>query len=87
MFAAVTAVFIKTPAEKFLLCHVQFLRKLLDHGALAAIVWLDIRDMWADGLTKGAVQRDALLRLLDGSCTIKQEPNIWRPKVLSIGSQ
>ena len=49
--AAVTAVFIKTPAEKSLLCHVQFLRELLDHGVLAAIVWLDTRDMLADGLT------------------------------------
>ena len=87
VFAAVTAVFIKTPAEKSLLCHVQFLRELLDHGALAAIVWLDTRDMWADGLTKGAVQREALLRLLDGFCTIAHEPKIWRPKVLSIGSQ
>ena len=84
VFAAVTAVFIKIPAEKSLLCHVQFLRELLDHGVMAAIVWLDIRDMWADGLTKGAVQRDALLRLLDGFCTMMHEPKIWRPKVLSI---
>ena len=52
VFAAVTAVFIKTPAEKSLPCHVQFLRELLDHGVLAAIVWLDTRDMLADGLTK-----------------------------------
>ena len=52
VFAAVTAVFVKTPAEKSLLCHVQFLRELLDRGVLAAIVWLDTRDMLADGLTK-----------------------------------
>ena len=84
VFAAVTAVFIKTPAEKSLLCHIQFLRELLDHGVLAAIVWLDTRDMWSDGLTKGAVQRDALLSLLDGYCTLKHEPKIWRPKVLSV---
>ena len=84
VFAAVTAVFIKTPAEKSLLCHIQFLRELLDHGVLAAIVWLDTRDMWADGLTKGAVQREALIRLLDGLCVMMHEPKIWRPKVLSI---
>ena len=84
VFAAVTAVFIKTPAEKSLLCHIQFLRELLDHGVLAAIVWLDTRDMWADGLTKGAVQREALLRLLDGMCVMMHEPKIWRPKVLSV---
>ena len=82
VFAAVTAVFIKTPAEKSLLCHVQFLRELLDYGVLAAIVWLDTRDMHADGLTKGAVPRDALLKLLDGLYRLSQEPRIWRPKVL-----
>ena len=84
VYAAVTAVFIKTPAEKSLLCHIQFLRELLDHGDLAGIVWLDTRDMWADGLTKGAAQRDALLRLLDGICKMMHEPKIWRPKVLSV---
>ena len=84
VFAAVTAVFIKTPAEKSLLCHIQFLRELLDHGVLVAIVWLDTRDMRADGLTKGAVQREALLRLLDGLCIMMHEPKIWIPKVLSI---
>ena len=30
VFAAVTATFIKTPAEKSLVCHVQFIRELLD---------------------------------------------------------
>ena len=83
VFAAVTAVFIKTPAEKSLLCHIQFLRELLDNGVLAAIVWLDTRGMWSDGLTKGAVQRDALIRLLDGRCTMMHEPKIWRANVLA----
>ena len=86
VFAAVTAVFIKTPAEQSLLCHVQFLRELLDHGVLAAIVWLDTRDMLADGRTKGAVQRDDLMRLLDGVSNMLHEPRVWRPKVLSVQS-
>ena len=83
VYAAVTAVFIKAPAEKSLLCHIQFLRELLDNGVLAAIVWLDTRGMWSDGLTKGAVLRDALIRLLDGYCTMVHEPKIWMPKVLA----
>ena len=82
VFAAVSAVFIKTPAEKSLLCHVQFLRELLDYGVLAAIVWLDTRDMLSDGLTKGSVSRDALLRVLDGIMRIQYEPKLWKPKVL-----
>ena len=76
-----TAVFVKTPAEKSLLCHVQFLRELLDHGVLEAIVWLDTRDMFADGLTKGAVPRDALLHILDGAYNLTHEPKVWKPKV------
>ena len=83
VFAAVTAVFIKTPAEKSLLCHVQFLRELLDHGVLAAIVWLDTRDMCSDGLTKGAVNMDALIRILEGIGRLCHEPKVWRPKVLA----
>ena len=82
VFAAVSAVFIKTPAEKSLLCHVQFLRELLDDHVLAAIAWLDTRDMVSDGLTKGAVPRDALLKILDGVWQLQYEPKIWRPKVL-----
>ena len=87
VFAAVTAVFVKTPAEKSFLYHVQLLRELLDHGALAAIVWLDTRDMISDGLTKGAVPRDALLQVMDGIYRLTQEAKIWRPKVLSVGDE
>ena len=74
VFAAVTAVFVKTPAEKSLLCHVQFLRELLDHGVLAAIVWLDTRDMFSDGLTKGAVPRDAPLQVMEVSTDSHRNP-------------
>ena len=38
VFAAVTATFVKTPAEKSLLCHVQYLRELLDKGVLQQII-------------------------------------------------
>ena len=82
VYAAVTATFIKTPAEKSLLCHVQFLRELLDHGVLAAIVWLDTRDMSPDGLTKGAVPRDALMKIMDGLYVMNHEAKVWMPKVL-----
>ena len=83
VFAAVTATFIKTPAEKSLLCHVQFLRELLDSGVLTALVWLDTRDMCSDGLTKGAVARDALMKIMDGSFIMNHECKVWMPKVLS----
>ena len=71
-------------AEKSLLCHVQFLRELLDHGVLAVIVWLDTRDMCSDGLTKGAVPRDALIKIRSGIFNLQHEPKVRRPKVLSL---
>ena len=82
VFAAVSATFIKTPAEKSLLCHVQFLREMLDDGVIAALVWLNTRDMTGDGMTKGAVSRDALLRLMDGYLKQVHAAKIWAPKVL-----
>jgi hypothetical protein len=48
VFAAVIATFIKIPAEKSLLCHVQFIRELLDRQVLHMLAWFDTRDMSAD---------------------------------------
>ena len=71
VYAACTATFIKTPAEKSLLTHVQFIRELLDHGVLRALLWIDTRDMYSDGLTKGAVERALLHKIMDGSIEFK----------------
>ena len=81
VFAAVTATFIKTPAEKSLLCHVQFLRELLDRGVLKTMCWIDTRDMVADGLTKGAVDRTLLHCAMDGKFTLQREVKPWFRKV------
>ena len=81
VFAAVTATFVKIPAEKSLLCHIQFIRELLDQGTLKAMIWADTRDMSADGLTKGAVERTALHQLLDGLMVIQHEMKLWSRKL------
>eukprot|EP00974_Lingulodinium_polyedra_P107906 10445877-Lingulodinium_polyedra.AAC.1 len=52
VLAAVAATFIKQPAEKSLLCHVQFVRELLDKRILHYLFWIDTRDMGSDGLAK-----------------------------------
>ena len=78
VFAAVTATYIKAPAEKGLLAHVQFLRELLDTHVLHAICWLDTRDMIADGMTKGSVERLALHLLMSGEIKFAHEPKIWK---------
>ena len=61
----------------------QFLRELLDNGVLAAIAWLDTRDMCSDGLTKGTVAREALMLIMDGIYTMGQVAKVWRPKLVN----
>ena len=80
VFAAITATFIKPPAEKSLLCHVQYIRELLDKRVLHHLFWIDTRDMHADGLTKGAVERQLLHTLMDGWCEFKQDFEHWKLK-------
>ena len=86
VFAAVTATFLKTPAEKSMLSHVQFLREFLDFKVITAIVWLDTRDMSSDGLTKGAVERTLLHELMDGSMHVRNNLEAWRPRLKGGGS-
>ena len=83
VFAAVTATFLKTPAEKSLLSHVQFLREFLDHPVIHSIHWIDTRDMHADGLTKGAVSRDLLHEVMDGPCIFRHDDASWRPRIVT----
>jgi len=77
--AAVTAVNIKAPAEKGLLSHVQYLRELLDNRLLTALCWWDTRDMTADGMTKGSVDRAALTLAMQGTLELKYAPKVWQP--------
>ena len=85
VFAAVTATFIKQPAEKSLLSHVQYLRELLDKGISRLLFWIDTRDMGADGLTKGAVSRDALHAFMRGLMHLQHEHEQWQCKTTSGG--
>ena len=63
--------FIKQPAEKSLLCHIQYMRELLDKHIIRYLLWVDTRDMAADGLTKGAVARDALHEIMAGDMIVR----------------
>ena len=62
VYAATTAVSIKTLADQSVLCHLQYLRELLDHDVLRALIWSDNRDMIADGLTKGALNEQHCMK-------------------------
>ena len=37
VYVAVTAIFIKTPADSSVLCYLQYLRELLNHGVMFAL--------------------------------------------------
>ena len=85
VYSAVTAQMVKTPAEKSLLAHLQYLRELLDLGILEYISWLDTRDMVSDGLTKGAVDRVQLHQLMDGLLRLAHEASSWRSPLALAG--
>ena len=67
VFAAVTASNIKVPREKSLLGHLQYLREKIDRRVFEALIWCDTRDMAADGLTKGSIDRSQIVDIMNGS--------------------
>jgi len=89
VYAAVTATFVKIPADNGVLVHCLYLRELLDNNILTALVWLDTRDMLADGLTKGAVERLALHQAMGGQVVLNHasDAKLWRPKHLAAKDQ
>ena len=44
------------------------------------LAWFDTRDMCADGLTKGAVERTAIHSIMDGDMKLSHEPKVWTSK-------
>ena len=58
--AAMTSTFVNIPADNSVICHVQYIRELLDLMIVIALFWCDTRDMLADGLAKGSVDRKSL---------------------------
>lgn len=73
VYASVAASCIRAPSDKSLLSHMLHLRELIDNKVLTALAWIDTRDMLADGLTKGAVDRAALHQLMDGHMLLSHE--------------
>ncbi len=82
VFSAVTANTVKVPSDSSLLAHIQYLRELLDRGVLDQLWWVDTRDMWADGLTKGVVDRDALHAAMDGLVSPTQGVHMWKSSMM-----
>ncbi|CAE7353799.1 RE1 [Symbiodinium sp. CCMP2592] len=66
LFYALTAAYPRLPAEKTLFVHISWLRDTFQRGVPRTVSWSDTRDMVADGLTKGKVDRTALLEAMRG---------------------
>ena len=82
VYAAVTAGQLKIPTEKSLWSHIQYLRELLDTGVLRYLLWIDTRDMWSDGLTKGSVERTLIHELMQGLLHGRHPYKAWAPKMI-----
>ena len=61
VFDGVTAEQPKTPAEKPLFLHALAMREYLESGHVDRLWWFDTLAMLADGMTKGSVEREALM--------------------------
>ena len=72
LFCVVRNEFIKTPTDKSTLHHAQWIRELVDVGSMC-FHWADTRDMLADGLTKGKVNRILLQAAMQGSWTMQHK--------------
>ena len=62
VFDAVRAADVCEPAESSLKLHLISIRDMVRRGLVRLFFWTDTRDMLADGLTKGGVNRTALVR-------------------------
>ena len=71
VYESLKATMFKPPVEHSLSGHVLRLRDMRDEGFVTDVVWTDTRDMYADGLTKGVIKRDALYELMNSKIILK----------------
>ena len=67
VFDSIIADPIKTPADKIFLLHAKKLREMIDRGQVKRFWWIDTRDMAADALNKGKIDRAALQKFFEES--------------------
>ena len=79
VFDSLTADVDKTPNDKQLLLHAKAMRELLEDGQIDRLFWFDTEDMLPDGLTKGSVDREPLLRVAaEGEWAISYDAPVWK---------
>ena len=70
---AVAAPDVCTPQESSLKLHLITIRDRLARGMLRSLSWTDTRDMVADALTKGGIDRTMLTQAMQGRVTLQHE--------------
>mgnify|MGYP003328543848 CR=1 FL=1 len=79
VFDGVTAEQPKTPAEKPLFLHALAMREYLESGHVDRLWWFDTLAMLADGMTKGSIDREALIAVCEkGPWTIVGDAPIFK---------
>ena len=80
VYDSITAVSPKTPDDKHLLLHVRAMREFLEANYVDRLYWFGTDDMLPDGLTKGCIDREALIKVcLEGIWQIRHEqPQHWQ---------
>ena len=71
LIRALAASSIKLPQEKSFLLNLLWIADHIRTGLLKSLSWSDTRDMIADGLTKGPIDRALLHRVCDGYCPLR----------------
>ena len=79
VFDSATADNIKTPDDKHLLLHARAMREFMEFGRVERLHWFGTDDMLPDGLTKGSIDREALITCCSkGTRSISHEEPIFK---------
>ena len=70
---AIAAPDVCTPQEASLKLHLIAIRDRLARGLLRSVSWSDTRDMVADALTKGGIDRTVIVRAMSGHLCVQHE--------------
>ena len=73
VFDAVNASDVTTPQEASLKLHLISIRDRIEKGLIRALYWTDTRDMIADCLTKGGVDRSKIKAIMSGKVTLDHD--------------
>ena len=66
--------------EEHLLVHILKLKEFIKNGLVKGLWWVDTRDMVADGLTKGVLDRAAILALTEQGLWTLQHDAVCLPR-------